>query len=93
MDEDVDRATRTRDWLMVVGLLGLVAGGVLVGANWPGLEAPTSSALLNGDQDMVVTGSETWRNVGWVVMGLAQLPLFVALIAFGVSIGIRSSRV
>ncbi|GAA1790113.1 hypothetical protein GCM10009795_039770 [Nocardioides hankookensis] len=88
--DDAAKATRTRELLLVVGLLGTVLGGLLVGANWPGV-APDPSNLI-GDDAVVATGNETLRNVGWIIMGIAQLPLFVALVAYGVSLAIRATK-
>lgn len=90
-EEKAERANRIREGLLVLGICAIVLGSVIAAVSWPGTEPDPNN--LSGDVATVPTGSETVRNIALIVVGLGQFPLFVALVSYGVSLGIRASRV
>lgn len=85
---------RTR-MLLVIGVIGAIAGGLMIGAFWPDVDItaavtcePTDFYCTPVEGDVEETGSEWGVLLGVLVAGLSQIALLIAIISHGVALGV-----
>ena len=84
-----DEARSTLSRLLALGLILIIVGGVIVGANWP-----TTSELYDPFSDSTSTRQDgDWSGVGLGLFlgAIGQLLLFPALVGYGVQLGRQAS--
>jgi hypothetical protein len=67
-----------------LGLAFAVIGGIMLTVFWPHLEI---DAVTGAD----MSGSTTGVAIGWLLLAIANMLLFVALIGYGVKLGREAS--
>lgn len=89
-DKEPRTAGDTMSGLIVIGILFLIAGGIMIGLAWPGETTATSPYSGREVAGAVKeSGSAAAAAIGCIVAGVGGLLLNVGLIAWAVSLGVR----